>query len=135
MSGRAIRLAIVAALLLCSTPARAQELASLDLIDLSLEELMNVEVSLATRSEEPFFQTPAAVFVLTCEDIRRSGATSLPEALRLVPGVQVARADANKWAVSARGFNGRFANKLLGSRATRGTTTEILRESCNLPQH
>ena len=113
MNVRAIRLAIAAALLLCSTPVRAQELAGLDLTDLSLEELMNVEVSLATRSEEPLFQTPAAVFVLTREDIRRSGATNLPEALRLVPGVQVARADANKWAVSARGFNGRFATKLL----------------------
>lgn len=55
----------------------------------------------------------AAVFVVTDEDLRRSGVTSIPEALRLVPGLQVARIDANKWAISARGFNGRFANHLL----------------------
>src|SRR5207248_11567044 len=55
----------------------------------------------------------AAIFVLTQEDIRRSGATSIPEALRLVPGLEVARIDQNKWAIGSRGFNGRFDNKLL----------------------
>ncbi|MGH9201592.1 MAG: TonB-dependent receptor plug domain-containing protein, partial [Vicinamibacterales bacterium] len=58
-------------------------------------------------------ESAAAIFVITQEDIRRSGVTSIPEALRMVPGVEVARIDANKWAISARGFNGRFANKLL----------------------
>ncbi len=84
-----------------------------DLVDLSLEELMDVEISLVSRKAEPLFAAPAATFVLTSEDIRRSGVTSIPEALRLVPGLVVARLDANKWAISARGFNGRFANKLL----------------------
>ncbi len=55
----------------------------------------------------------AAIFVITQEDIRRSGATSIPEALRLVPGLEVARIDENKWAIGSRGFNGRFDNKLL----------------------
>jgi iron complex outermembrane receptor protein len=80
---------------------------------LSVEELMNVEVYSASRHLERTQTTPSAIFVLTNEDIRRSHATSVPEALRLVPGVQVGRVDANKWAVSMRGFNSREANKLL----------------------
>ena len=87
--------------------------ASVDLTSLSIEDLMDLEVSLTSRTEKRVFETPAAVFVLTAEDLRRSGATSLPEALRLVPGIEVARLDASKWGVAARGFNGRFANKLL----------------------
>ena len=84
-----------------------------DLTELSLEELLNVEVTSVTKQAQPLSQTAAAIFVLTQEDIRRSGATSIPEALRMVPGLQVARLDSSKWAISARGFNGRFANKLL----------------------
>lgn len=84
-----------------------------DLTDLSLEELLNVEVTSVTKQAQPLSQTTAAIFVLTQEDIRRSGATSIPEALRMVPGLQVARLDSNKWAISSRGFNGRSANKLL----------------------
>lgn len=84
-----------------------------DLTELSLEELLNVEVTSVTKQAQPLSQTAAAIFVLTQEDIRRSGATSIPEALRMVPGLQVARLDSNKWAISSRGFNGRFANKLL----------------------
>ena len=79
----------------------------------SLEELMNVEISSVSRKQQKLSQTAAAVFVITQEDILRSGATSLPEVLRLAPGLQVARIDSGKWAVSARGFNGRFANKIL----------------------
>jgi iron complex outermembrane recepter protein len=81
--------------------------------ELSLEDLMEIDVSLASRGQERLFDTPAAAYVLTGEDIRRSGARSIPEALRLVPGIEVARMDANKWGVASRGFNGRFANKLL----------------------
>ncbi len=84
-----------------------------DIKRLSLEELMNVEVYSASRRLEPTQSVASAIFVVTAEDIRRSRATSIPEALRLVPGVQVARVDANKWAVSMRGFNSREANKLL----------------------
>ncbi len=81
--------------------------------DLSLEELAATRVSLVSRKEESVWQAPAAVFVITHEDLRRSGVTSIPEALRLAPGLQVSRLDANKWAISARGFGFRFADKLL----------------------
>ena len=74
---------------------------------------MRMEVTSVSKKERPLGTSPAAVFVLTHEDIRRSGLTSVPELLRLVPGLHVARIDGSKWAVSARGFNGRFANKLL----------------------
>ena len=67
----------------------------------------------ASKKKEKLFETPAAAYVLTSEDIRRSGHTTIPEVLRMVPGLNVARIDGNKWAVSARGFNERLANKLL----------------------
>jgi iron complex outermembrane recepter protein len=84
-----------------------------DLQGASLEDLMNIEVTSVSKKEEKLFQTAAAVYVITQDEIRRSGLASLPELLRLVPGLQVARIDGSKWAVSARGFNGRLANKLL----------------------
>jgi iron complex outermembrane receptor protein len=92
--------------------ARAQQ-AGGDLAAKSLEELMNVEVVSVSKKEEKLFQTAAAIYVITQEDIRRSGLTSIPELLRTVPGLSVARIDGNKWAISARGFNNRFAEKLL----------------------
>lgn len=70
-------------------------------------------VTSVSKKKQKLSEAAAAVYVITQDDIRRSGATSIPEALRMVPGLQVARLDANKWAVSSRGFNGRFANKLL----------------------
>jgi len=87
--------------------------ASSDLLDLSLEELAATEVLSVSRKAQRLAETPAAVTVLTMEDIKRSGARSLPEALRLVPGVQVARIGSGRWAVSVRGLNGRYASKLL----------------------
>ncbi|HXU08216.1 MAG TPA: TonB-dependent receptor plug domain-containing protein, partial [Blastocatellia bacterium] len=84
-----------------------------NLASLSLEELMNIEVTSVSKREEKLFEAPAAIFVITPEDIRRSGATSLPELFRMVPGMHVARISANKWAISSRGFNNEFANKLL----------------------
>ncbi|NKN31860.1 TonB-dependent receptor [Marichromatium bheemlicum] len=84
-----------------------------DLTDLSLEELLDVEVTSVGKKSQALADAAAAVFVIDAEDIRRSGATAIPELLRMVPGLQVGRLDANKWAISARGFNGRFANKLL----------------------
>jgi len=84
-----------------------------DLTELSLEELMNIEITSVSKKAEKFSQAPAAIYVITSEDIKRSGATSLPELLRMVPGVEVARINSNAWAISVRGFNGRFANKLL----------------------
>ncbi len=83
-----------------------------DLTELSLEELMNIEVTLSSRKAERIAESASAVFVLTHQDLKRSGVTSIPEALRLLPGFHVARVDANKWAISARGFSNIFANKL-----------------------
>jgi len=85
----------------------------LHLRQLSLEELLNLEVSTASKKERRLADTAAAVTVLTGDDLRRSGVTQVPEALRLVPGVQVARLNAHQWAISVRGFNDVFANKLL----------------------
>jgi iron complex outermembrane receptor protein len=82
------------------------------LLDLNIEQLMHIPVTTAMRSESALVSTPAAVFVITADDLRRSGARSLPEALRLVPGMQVARIEANKWAVSSRGYDGRFARNM-----------------------
>lgn len=81
--------------------------------DISLEDLLQVEVTSASRKAQRLNDVAAAVFVITREDIERSGATSIPEALRMAPGVDVARLANNRWAVSVRGFNNRFANKLL----------------------
>lgn len=97
----------------CAAPVSAAETSPPDLTELSLEQLMAIEVTSVSKQAQPLAQAAAAVFVMTQEDIRRSGATSIPEALRMVPGLQVARLDSNKWAISSRGFNGRFANKLL----------------------
>ena len=80
---------------------------------MSLEELFNVEVTSVSRGREALLDAPAAVYVLTQEDIRRSGATTIVEALRLVPGVEVARMNANQWAVGIRGFTSRFSRAVL----------------------
>jgi iron complex outermembrane recepter protein len=84
-----------------------------DLAEDSLETLMNLEVSSPARKDQKLSQTAGAVYVITQEDIRRSGLSSIPELLRMVPGVQVARIDASSWSVTARGFSGRFADKML----------------------
>jgi iron complex outermembrane recepter protein len=79
----------------------------------SLEDLASMQVTSVSRKEQRLRDTAAAVFVITQEDIRRSGARNIPEALRMVPGLHVARISSHQWAISARGFNGRFANKML----------------------
>src|SRR5436309_2915813 len=84
-----------------------------ELTELSLEELMNVEVTSVSRKLERLSDAAAAVYVITREDIRRSGYTSIPEILRLAPNLQVARVSASTYAISARGFNSTSANKLL----------------------
>jgi iron complex outermembrane recepter protein len=84
-----------------------------ELSELTLEELGNVMVTSVSRREEPVFGAPASIYVITAEDIRRSGVTSLPEALRLAPNLEVARIDSSDYAISARGFNSSTANKLL----------------------
>jgi len=82
-------------------------------LELSVEDLLNVQVTSVAKKAQSLNDAPAAAFVISNEDIKRSGATNIPDALRLVPGLDVARINANQWAVSSRGFNGRFANKLL----------------------
>ncbi len=80
------------------------------------EELLFMEIPMvitASRKEKTVNGTPAAVYVIIREDIKRSGARTIPDVLRMVPGMEVAQIDSNKWAVSSRGFNGRFAKKLL----------------------
>src|SRR5438132_4657376 len=84
-----------------------------DVTAMSMEDLMNLQVTSVSKRTQKVADAAAAIFVITQEDIRRSGATSIPEALRMAPGLQVARIDENKWAIASRGFNGRFDNKLL----------------------
>ncbi len=110
MAGALCRLALALALAL----APAAQAADIDtLMGLSIEELSSLEVSILAKRPERIMDSAAAVYVLTGDDIRRSGYTSIAEVLRLVPGMDVARVDTAEWAVSARGFGSRFANKLL----------------------
>ncbi|WKJ91402.1 TonB-dependent receptor [Methylomonas montana] len=92
--------------------AAAEEVAP-DIESLSINELMQMEVSSASRKSQTLSDTAAAAFVISQDDIRRSGATSIPDALRMAPGIDVAQINASSWAITARGFNGKYANKLL----------------------
>jgi iron complex outermembrane recepter protein len=84
-----------------------------DLTTESIEDLMNIQVTSVSKTEQSLSQAASAIFVITPDAIRRSGATNIPDLLRMVPGLDVARINAYTWAVSARGFNGRFSDKLL----------------------
>lgn len=83
------------------------------LADLSLEQLMNETVTSVSKKEQKLGDAAAAISVLSNDDLRRSGATSVPEALRSVPGLNVSAFNSSQWAISSRGFNGIYANKLL----------------------
>ena len=96
--------------LVLSFPALAQDI---DYFSLPPDQLLAAEVISVSKQPERIADTAAAVFVITQSDIARSGVTTLPDALRMAPGVQVARADNNSWAISIRGFNGALTNKLL----------------------
>lgn len=100
-------------LLACATLEAAAQPNTADLLDLSIEELSNLRITSVSRQEENLRDSPAAVFVITADEIRRSGVTSIPEALRLAPGVEVARRSAYEWSISIRGFNSDLSNKLL----------------------
>jgi len=93
--------------------AKAQDVNIKKLKSLSMEELMNVEVTSVSKRKEKIIETASAIQVITSEDIRQSGVTSVAEALRLVPNLQVAQVNSSQWAISARGFNNVLANKLL----------------------
>ena len=108
---RACLLATIAALL-TAAPVRAQTPPAA-LEGATIEELMGIEVTSAGRKQQRAEDVAEAIYVITREQIRQSGLRTLPEILRLAPGVQVARAGSNKWAVSVRGFNDVYSNKLL----------------------
>jgi iron complex outermembrane recepter protein len=95
------------------TPQPSPTTVSKDLGQMSIEDLMNLEVTSGAKEEEPVQRTAAAIFVITSEDIRRSGATTLPDVLRMAPGLDVAQINGSAWAVSSRGFNDEFSNKML----------------------
>lgn len=84
-----------------------------DFLDLTIEELMDLKITTVLKKQDTLFETPAAITVLTSEDIRRSGHQSIPEVLRMVPGIHVAKIDSSSWAISARGFNSIYSEKLL----------------------
>lgn len=108
-----IKLLCVCIALATFNASAAESSAQPKLTDLSLEDLLKIEVTSVSKRPQKISDTAAAVFVVTAEDIRRSGATSITDALRMVPGVEVARIDGQATAVTARGFNAGFANKLL----------------------
>ncbi|HEU5124271.1 MAG TPA: TonB-dependent receptor [Verrucomicrobiae bacterium] len=111
----ALRVLVAAAVLLnfSVVVSRGDNTDVLELSNFSLEELINMQVTSVGKKETRLFRSPAAIAVLTADDLKRLGANSLPEALRAVPGIQVARISANRWAVSARGLNDEYSNKLL----------------------
>lgn len=106
-------LAGIAAAAGAPSAAHAQPIRTAELADLDLEELARVTVTSAARREQALLNAPASIFVITSEDIRRSGATSLPEALRLAPNAQVTRGDASQYVVTTRGGTEGLANKML----------------------
>jgi len=97
---------------LMTIPVWAQE-APTDLGSKSVEDLMNIEVTSVSKKEQKLSRIASAIFVVTKDDIRRSGATNIPDVLRMVPGLDVAQINGSTWEISARGFNSQFANKLL----------------------
>jgi len=103
-----------------SSPAAPQQLKSL-----SLEQLGNIEVTTVSKEPEGVWRTPAAIYVLTQDDIRRSGATTLPDLLRTVPGVEVAEMQSNQWAVGIRGFGSQFSRGVLLLIDGRSAYTEL----------
>lgn len=93
--------------------ADAQQIAARDFLRLSIEELSRIKISSVSKQEESLSDAPASIYVITGEDIHYSGATTIPEALRLAPNLNVARRSATEYAISARGFNNAVGNKLL----------------------
>jgi iron complex outermembrane receptor protein len=105
----ALQLSAMILVVFALSPAHGQE----DLTELDLTQLSELEITSVSKRPEALSAAPAAVFVITREDIRRSGVTMLPEALRLAPGVQVARINVNQWAISIRGFANRLSRSVL----------------------
>jgi iron complex outermembrane receptor protein len=108
-----IRTAYLLIILCAFTSFTNNAYASIDFLALSPEQLLGAEVISASRQTETVARTPAAVFVITQDDIARAGVTSIADALRMAPGVEVAQGDSNSWAINIRGFNKGLANQLL----------------------
>jgi len=122
---------------LLTSPAQAQSV-NTDIRQLSIEELANVEITSVSRRPEPLAEAPAAIFVISAEDIRRSGAINLPEVLRLAPNLEVARMNGFAYTISARGFNSpESSNKLLvlvdGRSAYSPLASSVFWENLNVP--
>src|ERR1700688_673028 len=120
---RLIALGLLGVFLAVTVSAQSQNIP--DVTAITLEDLMNLQVTSVSKRAQKLADAAAAIFVITQDDIRRSGASSIPEALRMVPGLEVARIDENKWAIGSRGFNGRFDNKLLVLIDGRGVYTPL----------
>jgi len=103
----------VSAWLAMAVPASPQEAAPETLKQLSMEELSRIEVTSVTKEAVPAFKTPAAIRVLTAAWIHESGARTIPDLLRLIPGVDVAQVDSNSWAIGVRGFQGGLSRSVL----------------------
>jgi iron complex outermembrane receptor protein len=93
-------------------PGPAQAPSLHDLIHTNLEDLMDMQVTSVSKKEQKLSRAGAAIFVITQADIRSSGATNVPDLLRMAPGVNVAQVNANVWAISIRGFNGLYGDKV-----------------------
>lgn len=104
---------LTAIIYIYGTPVTLNAKAQQDLLNMDIETLMNMEVTSVSKKSQSLLDSAAAIFVITAEDIQRSGVTTIADALKMVPGLGVFRIDCNKWAVSSRGFNSRFSDKLL----------------------
>ncbi len=105
--------AIVFGLLAASVPPASLAASDDPFFDLDLKDVLNLEITSVSRKPQTVSKAAAAIFVITGDDIRRSGVTTIPDALRMAPGIQVGQISSSVWAVSARGPNGRITNKLL----------------------
>src|SRR5438552_766769 len=104
----------IAVLLACTFASFSRAQQGLEkLSTMSVEDLLNIQVTSVSKTEQKLSQTASAIYVITQEDIQRSGATNIPDLLRMVPGMDVAQINSNSWAISTRGFNGRYANDLM----------------------
>src|SRR6202050_115900 len=107
------RLVAPIALVICLTPPALSQQTIPGLMDRSLEDLMTIKVTSVSKKEQTLSRAASAVFVITAAELQRSAATNIPDLLRMVPGIDVAQINANTWAISSRGLNGRFSNELL----------------------
>jgi len=111
-----VRSALIMSLTLQSMPCWANSTNNgvNEYLDMDITQLMQVTITSVSKREQSLSDAAAAIYVISQDDIRRSGVTSIPEALRMAPGLQVARLNSNNWAVTSRGLaNGQFSNKLL----------------------